>query len=89
MTRSDMHRDATLRRLGVTYYESLHGKAAAADVSRALDSVAGHTPGHSGERAATVASVTAGPPARGAGKQHHGRWHHRVGGCHDDVCGDG
>ena len=46
MTRSDMHRDAMLRRLGVTYYESLYGKATAADVSRALDSVAGHTPGH-------------------------------------------
>ena len=78
MTRSDIHRDAMLRRLGVTYYESLYGKATAADVSRALDSVAGHTPGHSGERAATAASVTAGPHARGGGKQHHGRWHHRV-----------
>ena len=78
MTRSDIHRDAMLRRLGVTYYESLYGRATAADVSRALDSVAGHTPGHSGERAATAASVTAGPHARGGGKQHHGRWHHRV-----------
>ena len=78
MTRSDIHRDAMLRRLGVTYYESLYGKATAADVSRALDSVAGHTPGRSEGRAATAASVTAGPHARGGGKQHHGRWHHRV-----------
>ena len=48
MTRSDIHRDAMLRRLGVTYYESLYGKATAADVSQALDSVAGHTPGTQG-----------------------------------------
>ena len=55
MTRSDMHRDAMLRRLGVTYYESLYGKATAADVSRALDSVARQTLGHSGERALAAA----------------------------------
>ena len=42
MTRNDMHRDAMLRRLGVTYYESLYGKATAADVSRALHSVKEH-----------------------------------------------
>ncbi len=78
MTRTDMHRDAMLRRLGVTYYESLYGKATAADVSRALDSVAGHTSGHSGERAVTAGSVAASPHAHGGGKQHHGRWHHRV-----------
>jgi CBS domain-containing protein len=76
MTRSDIHRDAVLRRLGVTYYESLHGAATAADVSRALDSVRDTTWEHSGTRAA---AWTAGPHARGAGKQHHGRWHHRVG----------
>jgi CBS domain-containing protein len=76
MTRSDIHRDAVLRRLGVTYYESLHGAATAADVSRALDSVRDTTSEHSGTRAA---AWTAGPHARGAGKQHHGRWHHRVG----------
>jgi CBS domain-containing protein len=78
MTRSDIHREAMLRRLGVTYYESLHGKATAADVSRALHSVEGHTLEHSRERAGTAASVTAGPHAHGEGKQHHGRWHHRV-----------
>jgi CBS domain-containing protein len=78
MTRSDMHRDAMLRRLGVTYYESLYGKATAADVSRALDSVAGHRLGHSGERVAAAASRTASPHGHGGGKQHHGRWHHRV-----------
>ena len=78
MTRSDMHRDAMLRRLGVTYYESLYGKATAADVSRALDSVAGHRLGHSGEGVVAAASGTASPHGHGGGKQHHGRWHHRV-----------
>jgi CBS domain-containing protein len=78
MTRTDLHRDAMVRHLGVTYYESLHGRATAADVARALDSVEHHTLEHSPEQAATAASVTAGPHARGAGRQHHGRWHHRV-----------
>jgi len=78
MTRSDMHRDAMLRRLGVTYYESLYGKATAADVSRALDSVAGHTVGQRGERAGAAVSEAASAHAHGGGKQHHGRWHHRV-----------
>ena len=72
MTRSDIHRDAMLRRLWVTYCESLYGRATAADVSRALDSVAGHTPGHSGERAAAAASMTAGPHARGGGSSTTG-----------------
>ena len=72
MTRSDMHRDAMLRRLGVTYYESLYGKATAADVSRALHTVKEHAR----EQAATATS--AGPHAHGERKQHHGRWHHRV-----------
>jgi CBS domain-containing protein len=79
MTRSDIRRDAMLRHLGVTHYESLHGSATAADVSLAFYSVEGHARQHSTERAATATSVTAGPHARGAGKQHHGRWHHRVG----------
>ena len=88
MTRSDMHRDAMLRRLGVTYYESLYGKATAADVSRALDSVAGRTPGHSRERAATAASVTTGPHARGGGSSTTAMASPGQG-FHDDVPGDG
>ena len=35
MTRSDTHMDAMLRHLGAAYYESLHGRASAADVARA------------------------------------------------------
>ncbi len=79
MTRTDIHRDAMLRHLGVAHYESLHGSAAGADVPGALYSVGGHAREYSTGRAATAASVTAGPHARGAGKQHHRRWHHRVG----------
>ena len=41
MNRRDAHLDAVLRHLGAAYYDSLHGKAAPADVARALDSVAG------------------------------------------------
>jgi len=40
MNRRDAHLDAMLRHLGAAYYDSLHGKAAPADVARALDSVA-------------------------------------------------
>ncbi|HEX9357026.1 MAG TPA: CBS domain-containing protein [Streptosporangiaceae bacterium] len=72
MTRNDMHRDAMLRRLGVTYYESVYGKATAADVSRALHSVKKHA------REPTATATSAGPHAHGERKQHHGRWHHRV-----------
>lgn len=35
MTRGDAHTDAMLRHLGAAYYESLHGRASAADVARA------------------------------------------------------
>jgi CBS domain-containing protein len=40
MSRDDMQLDATLRHLGAAYYDSLHGRAAPADVSRAVDQVA-------------------------------------------------
>ncbi len=42
MTRSDIHRDAMLRHLGAAYYESLHGRATRADVTRALETVEEH-----------------------------------------------
>jgi hypothetical protein len=41
MSRRDVNLDARLRHLGAAYYDSLHGRAAPADVSRALSSVAG------------------------------------------------
>jgi CBS-domain-containing membrane protein len=69
MTRSDIHRDAMLRHLGVTtYQESPHGKATAVD----------HRLEHSAERAAAAASPAASPHAPGGRKQHSGRWHERV-----------
>src|ERR1017187_7777279 len=82
MTRRDTYLDATLRHLGAAYYESLHGRATAADVARALDSVGGYAGDHSGAPAAPPPAAgsrgAAGRPAGGDGKQHHGRWHHRV-----------
>src|SRR5215469_16483372 len=40
MPGSDIHLDAMLRHLGAAYYESLHGRATRADVTRALDTIA-------------------------------------------------
>ena len=42
MPRTDIHLDAMLRHLGAAYYESLHGRATNADVTRALDTVEEH-----------------------------------------------
>ena len=42
MPRTDIHLDAMLRHLGAAYYESLHGRATHADVTRALDTVEEH-----------------------------------------------
>ena len=39
MARTDIHFDAMLRHLGAAYYESLHGRATRADVTRALTTV--------------------------------------------------
>jgi CBS domain-containing protein len=39
MARTDVHLDAMLRHLGAAYYESLHGRAARSDVTRALEAV--------------------------------------------------
>jgi CBS domain-containing protein len=73
MNRRDAHLDAVLRHLGAAYYDSLHGKAAPADVARALDSVAGQMGEDPMEQPAA-----AGPSGAMAGRKHHGRWHSRV-----------
>ena len=39
MARTDVHLDAMLRHLGAAYYDSLHGRAARPDVTRALEAV--------------------------------------------------
>jgi CBS domain-containing protein len=77
MTRTDTHMDAMLRHLGAAYYESLHGRASAADVARARAVIE--------ERLAEQPGITA-PPGTAqphAGQEpgavhHHGRWHSRV-----------
>ena len=73
MNRRDAHLDAVLRHLGAAYYDSLHGKAAPADVARALDSVAGQV----GEEP-TGQPAAAAPNGSTAGHKRHGRWHSRV-----------
>jgi len=69
--------DAMLRHLGAAYYESLHGRASAADVARARavieESTAEHPataarPGDARKRGGT-------PPTEA---HHHGRWHSTV-----------
>lgn len=54
MSRTDTHLDGMLRHLGAAYYESMHGRASQADVTRALNTVAEHL------------SEQAQPPAPGA-----------------------
>jgi CBS domain-containing protein len=77
MTRTDTHMDAMLRHLGAAYYESLHGRASAADVARARTTIE--------ERLAEQPGTTARPGGhqQHAGQppstvHHHGRWHSRV-----------
>src|ERR1035438_4968400 len=80
MTRRDVYLDATLRHLGAAYYESAHGRATAADVARALDSVEDHTEDHdrapAGQQPRPSPHTATGRPARAG--THHWRWHHRV-----------
>jgi CBS domain-containing protein len=80
MDRRDAYLDGMLRHLGAAYYESLHGRASARDVARALGSVEEHigeSPGQ--EPAAAGASAHAGKNGHGqAGGHRRGRWHRRV-----------
>ena len=77
MTSREAQMDAMLRHLGAAYYESLHGRASAAEVARARGAIeecmaeppgpAGR-PGHGKKRGGT-------PPTEA---HHHGRWHSTV-----------
>jgi CBS domain-containing protein len=68
-----------LRHLGAAYYDSLHGRAAQADVTRALDSVAGHLGEEFPRHPAAASTAASGQPGPGSKHyQHHGRWHSRV-----------
>jgi CBS-domain-containing membrane protein len=77
MTHRDAHMDAMLRHLGAAYYESLHGRASAADVARARAVIEENM----AEQPATAARPGDGkkqggtPPTEA---HHHGRWHSTV-----------
>jgi CBS domain-containing protein len=77
MSRRDVHLDVMLRHLGAAYYDTLHGRAAPADVARALDQVAERV----GEQPKDGTPPTARPAdgERHRAPQRHGRWHTRVG----------
>ena len=75
MARTDIHLDAMLRHLGAAYYESLHGRAARSDVTRALDTVEEHL--H--EQATHPAQAKTHPhPAHPSDGPWHRRWARRV-----------
>ena len=72
MARTDIHLDAMLRHLGAAYYESLHGRAARADVNRALDTVEEHL-----HEQARIRPGPARAAAHGEGTRRR-RWARRV-----------
>ena len=73
----DTYLDAMLRHLGAAYYESLHGRASAADVTRARAAIEEHLAEQPG-RAVPPDDATkqGGTPPTAA--HHHGRWHSTV-----------
>jgi CBS domain-containing protein len=72
MPRSDIHVDALLRHLGAAYYESLHGRASPADVTRALESIEERM------HEQTEKSPMGVTPPPGLPVPHQRRWTHRV-----------
>jgi CBS domain-containing protein len=77
MTRTDAQLDAMLRHLGAAYYESLHGRASAADVARARAAIEESLAEEPAAPARSAASRKyAGTPPDQA--HHHGRWHSTV-----------
>jgi CBS domain-containing protein len=76
MTHRDTHMDAMLRHLGAAYYESLHGRASAADVARARTAIEERM----AEQPDTTDRLGDGKDQGGisAETHHHGRWHSRV-----------
>ncbi len=74
MSRQDTHLDAMLRHLGAAYYDSLHGRAAEGDVTRAVQQVAGHVGEKPTGRAVTLPDAV----SHHDGQRHHGRHHSRV-----------
>jgi CBS domain-containing protein len=75
MSRTDEYLDAMLRHLGAAYYESLHGRAARSDVTRALDTVEEHL-NEQATRPGARAEASPHPAHRGGPR--HSRWARRV-----------
>jgi len=76
MTRADTQMNAMLRHLGAAYYESLHGRASAADVARARAAVEEHLSEEPRTADRPASKKEAGKPP---GTSHrHGRWHSTV-----------
>jgi CBS domain-containing protein len=74
MARTDIHLDAMLRHLGAAYYESLHGRATRADVTRALDTVEEHL-GEVGHRPGSGRPAGTRHPAHGTEQHGHEQPH--------------
>lgn len=64
MPRTNIHTDAMLRHLGAAYYESLHGRATRADVTRALETVKEQFGEQRGSRAAAARPKAVTRPGR-------------------------
>ena len=79
MSRTDTHLDGMLRHLGAAYYDSLHGRATQADVTRAVDNVAEHLNELAVPAAARARCRPAGGSVARAGRERglHG-WSRRV-----------
>ena len=71
MSKQESYMDGMLRHLGAAYYDSLHGRAAPADVARAIDTIAEHIGEEPGLHPATPTRPGAHPP--GSRPHHHGR----------------
>jgi len=76
MTRDDTHTDAMLRHLGAAYYESLHGRASAADVARARAAIEERLAEQPGAEQPKAGRRHGGQARRLP--QHHGRFHSTV-----------
>lgn len=76
MNRDQMHLDGMLRHLGAAYYDSLHGRAARDDVTRAVDLVAREV-GEKPQPHMPAARPHSGQDPHRA-PRHHGRLHSRV-----------
>jgi CBS domain-containing protein len=82
MSHEDVHLDAMLRHLGAAYYDSLHGRASAPDVTRAVNQVARELGEKAVVRHVPPRPRTSEPHRAGEAHhrtvKHHGRWHSRV-----------